>query len=316
VSALGAIGEGLGELTPGDTFNDAALSAGGDAANVCVMAARLGTPARLGGRVGDDALGRILLSFWRESAVDVAHVRIDPGAPTGLYVNETRPGEGHRFTYWRRDSAGSRLRPGDIDSGFFDALGTLVVTGVTLAVSSSSAAAARQTIAQARTRGVRVACVLNHRPALGSDPDVLARVAAASDVLIGSTEDAAAVFRVPPRAVKDALNPFDSEQEIALTDAERDATVIWREGRVSQAVPEVRVQNAAGAGDAFAGAYLASRLQGRSVDGALAYAVAAATLSVQRHGCAASYPSRAEVDQAVSDLPPPRHLAATAGAAS
>ena len=45
-----------------------------------------------------------------------------------------------------------------------------------------------------------------------------------------------------------------------------------------QDVPAVAVRNAAGAGDAFAGAYLASRLLGRSPTASLAWAVAAASL--------------------------------------
>jgi sugar/nucleoside kinase (ribokinase family) len=57
----------------------------------------------------------------------------------------------------------------------------------------------------------------------------------------------------------------------------------------------VPVVNAAGAGDAVAGAYLASRLRDEPPPAALRHAVAAASLSVQRDGCAASYPAAAEV---------------------
>jgi 2-dehydro-3-deoxygluconokinase len=120
---LGAVGEGLFEIGL-DQGSEGPLRRGygGDVANVCVMAARAGMRTRLASRVGDDALGRALLSFWRSEGVDVGHVRVDPDAPTGIYVNERRAGGSHRFDYHRRGSAGSRLAPEDADSALVEGL--------------------------------------------------------------------------------------------------------------------------------------------------------------------------------------------------
>ena len=66
--ALGVVGEGLVELgLEAEPARGVVLGFGGDAPNAAVMAARLGCEARLAGRVGDDALGRRLLAFWREA---------------------------------------------------------------------------------------------------------------------------------------------------------------------------------------------------------------------------------------------------------
>ena len=112
--AIGTIGEGLFELglDQHDLYGPVRRGYGGDAANTAVMAARLGHEARLCSRVGSDALGGLLLTFWRESGVDTRWVIADRGAPTGVYVNE-RASEGGRFHYHRRGSAGSRLAPGE-----------------------------------------------------------------------------------------------------------------------------------------------------------------------------------------------------------
>ena len=59
-------------------------------------------------------------------------------------------------------------------------------------------------------------------------------------------------------------------------------------------MPTAPVVNAAGAGDAFAGAYLARRLAGQPPATALAWAVAASAHSVTRRGCASSYPTLTE----------------------
>src|SRR5690242_12876665 len=89
-AVVGTLGEGLLEvgLEPGLADDSLGRGFGGDAANVAVMAARLGARARLLTRVGDDAAGRMLLEFWAAAGVELDLVGIDPAAPTGLYVNE------------------------------------------------------------------------------------------------------------------------------------------------------------------------------------------------------------------------------------
>src|SRR5690349_7010908 len=56
---------------------------GGKGGNQAVAAARLGARVRMIGRVGDDAYGRQLRAGLRDEGVDVRHVRVTPGTPTG-----------------------------------------------------------------------------------------------------------------------------------------------------------------------------------------------------------------------------------------
>lgn len=292
MTAIGAIGEGLVELSPADS-GSLEVHFGGDAANVAVMAARMGARTRIGGRVGADMFGDRLLAFWERQGLDTAAVIRHPDAATGLYLNETQPDGGHRFTYWRTGSAGSRLRPGDLAQAFFHELGILVVTGVTLAVSPSSAAAARDAVERARATGALIACVLNHRPALGGDPAELAKLARASDIVIASADDANAVLGAADvREFYALLAP--GVAEVVVTAGERPAVAARGDALVKQPVPQVQVRNAAGAGDALAGAYLAARLRELPLETCLAWGVAAASLSVREEGCASAYPSADE----------------------
>ena len=302
MSALGSVGEGLVELAIGPQEDDVRLGYGGDAGNVAVMGALLGAPARIGGRVGDDALGRRLTRFWGDRGVDLGTILVDGDAPTGLYVNEQLGDGEHRFSYFRRGSAGSRLGPADLGAAFFDTLEILVVTGVTLAVSASSAAAVEYSVSRARAIGARVACVLNHRPALGGDLAVLMAIARASDIVIASREDTLAIAGVgDPEAVANALE--GAPAEIVLTDGSRPATVATRDGTWTVPVPAAQVASASGAGDALAGAYLASRLIGRDPETSLAWGVAASSISVERPGCAGAYPSLEETRTRLASLP-------------
>lgn len=291
--AIGGVGEGLVELAfaPSAADPDALrLGFGGDVANVLVMAARLGAAARLAGRVGDDGFGTRLVAFWERAGVDASAVGRDPGATTGVYLNERPQGGEHRFSYWRRGSAGSRVTAADLPDPFFDGLATLVVSGITLAISRTAASAAAYAAERVRSAGGRVAFVLNHRPALDPDPDALAAFAAASDVVIGSREDARAIVGDDrPEAVAERLGT--RPRELVLSDGGHPAAVVTAAGVTRRAVPPAEVRNAAGAGDALAGAYLAARLRGEPPERALAWGIAASSLSVAGDGCAASYPA-------------------------
>lgn len=305
MASLAVIGEGLIELELdalelGSTPAHLRFGAGGDAANIAVMAARLGCSARLAGRVGADPFGEWLLAFWRSSGVNLESVRIDPRAPTGLYLNAATASGEHRFVYWRSGSAGSRIAHADLDEDFLSEAAILAITGVTLAISRGSAETALRAIERARGRGTRIACVLNHRPTLGGEVAALADLARAADIVIGSREDAVAVFgeQDPERLHQGGLRAA----ELVITAGGEPVRALVEGIAFEQPVPATEVVNAAGAGDAFAGAYLASRIAGSSPSQALAWGVAASACSVSRRGCASSYPSLTDVEACAGRL--------------
>jgi 2-dehydro-3-deoxygluconokinase len=313
LTVLGAVGEGLGELRLSGGLGPTSLDAGGDAANVCVSAVRFGLRSRLLGRVGSDGVGTALLDFWSAEGIDVSHVRRDLKAPTGIYLNERLRNGAHRFAYWRYGSAGSRLTPADMRPSFFDDLGVLVVTGVTLAISPSCAQTARAVIAQARRRSVPVACVVNHRPQLGADPELLTKTIAESRFVFASVDDLVGVFGDLDQARAELVSSGPPGRELAITAGQASVTLAHADEVISQAPPTVDVRDAAGAGDAFAGAYLASRLAGQTPAASLSRAVAAASLSVGAPGCASSYPTAEAADRLVPNLPAQARPDAIAG---
>jgi 2-dehydro-3-deoxygluconokinase len=293
---IGTVGEGLYELgvDEGAVHGPVRHGFGGDAANTAVMAARLGAPARVCGRVGGDALGRLLLAFWERCRVDTRWVTVDE-APTGIYVNERLLGGGSRFHYHRRGSAGSRLSPADVTEGFLDGLAALHYTGVTLAISSSAGEAARTAARRARERNVLVSFAVNHRPALGGDPREAAAAARSADVVFVSLEEAATVLGASsPEEVSRALGAGPAE--VVVTLGEGGAVAFAGSARADVAAPAIDVVDASGAGDALAAVYLMSRLAGAAPERALERAVATASLSCRAYGAALSYPDAAAVE--------------------
>jgi 2-dehydro-3-deoxygluconokinase len=290
---LGAVGEGLFEigLDKGDT-GPLRRGYGGDVANVCVMAARAGIGARLAARVGADALGRALLAFWGAEGVDVGHVQIEADAPTGIYVNERTPGSAHRFDYHRRGSAGSLLAPEDIAPAFISGLAVLHTSGISLAVVGAATAAAAE---RARAAGALISFAVNHRPNLDGDPEAVLAAARGADVVFISAEDAELLLETSAiEEVREALGHDPSELVVTL--GANGAAIAAGSEVLTIRAPAVDAVDAAGAGDALAGAYLAARIRGLDPEPALRRGVAAAALSCRAFGCALSYPAGAEIE--------------------
>lgn len=303
MSTIATLGEGLFEIGLDADEDEQPLRRGygGDAANSAVMAALAGADARLCGRVGDDAFGRLLLAFWASRGVDTRFVRTDSTAPTGIYVNESTRA-GHRFHYHRSGSAGSRLCPADVTDDVLAGVDVLHLTGITLSISVSAAAAAQTATESARANGARISFAVNHRRALSPDADALLAAARSADVVFVSDDEAEVlVGEREPQRIAESLVGDDAE--LVITSASRGATVraggVWSE----LSAPAVTVVDAAGAGDALAGCYLAERSRARMPVDALRTAIHAASLSCTRWGCAASYPDRAELDAFAAQRP-------------
>ena len=108
-----ALGEPLVEFAatePGPLSEVASFKAGcgGDTSNFAVAVSRLGGSAGYISRIGTDPLAAILVDCWASEGVDTSWVARDDDALTGLYFT-SREDHRHHFTYYRRDSAASRM---------------------------------------------------------------------------------------------------------------------------------------------------------------------------------------------------------------
>jgi 2-dehydro-3-deoxygluconokinase len=302
-AVVGTLGEGLLEVGLDPTLAEDRLGRGfgGDAANVAVMVARMGGVARLLTRVGDDAAGRMLMRFWGSVGVDLGAVGVDGAAPTGLYVNERDESGAHSFSYHRTGSAASLLGPRHAARRFLRGLDVLHLTGITLSISASAADAAEVAAERARLAGVPVSFAVNYRAALSPDRDRLAAMARAADILFLSVEDARSLLGV--ERVDEVARVLDSGPgEYVMTHGAGPATLLTGNELHTLTPPSVVAIDAAGAGDALAGAYLATRFAGHDARTALALGVTAGALSCRAAGCARSYPTASEVHDALDAL--------------
>ncbi|MEU6034457.1 sugar kinase [Actinomadura sp. NPDC047616] len=311
-AGLVTLGETMAVLTPAVSGrpgpgNPLRVGIGGAESNVAVAVSRLGAPGTWIGRVGDDDLGRLVVRELRAEGVRVL-AEVDPHAPTGLLLKELRGGRPRRVRYYRTGSAGSRLSPTDVDRArraIADA-GVLHLTGITAALGPQPRAALARATQVARDAGTRVSFDLNHRRTLWPDAaaaPVLRDLAASADVVFAGAEEAALILGRPAAGeatVDDgrelaaallALGPGTAVVKLGALGA-----VAAHEGGVAYAPARaVTVVDPVGAGDAFAGGYLAELLRGMPPDVGLRTGNAMGAVVTATEGDWEGLPTRAEL---------------------
>lgn len=262
-----AIGETMAMVTPvvatpvseADLF---LMDAGGAESNVTAHVAALGHRAVWFSRLGDDALGRRVAGQLAGRGVDVSQVVFDGAHPTGLYVKD--PGRG--VLYYRGGSAASHLADADAEAVSFAGVDLLHVSGITAAISVSASSFLTRVIARARAAGVPVSFDVNHRAPLWTAETaapVLRTLAESADIVLVGRDEAETLWGT--RTASDVRALLPEVSELIVKDGDIGATAFVGAEEVFEPALRVEVVEAVGAGDAFAGGYLAGRLSDRSV---------------------------------------------------
>lgn len=271
---------------------------GGDVSNAAIAAARQGARVGYLTALGRDVFGDSVVRLWSDEGVDASRVaRRD--APTGIYFVDPDPA-GRRFTYFRAGSAASRYRPEDLPAGYVESARTLHLSAITQAISADMRAASVAAMQAARGAGTLVSYDTNLRLALWPLEQARETIEAAlsmADMAFPSDDEAAQLWGLDdPDAVLDrvlALGP----RIVALKRGERGAVVATPDRReVIPPAPSTPVDST-GAGDSFAGAFLAEYLAAGDPFAAGRYAARVAAATVSGYGAVAPIPRREEVER-------------------
>lgn len=257
---------------------------GGKGANQAVAAARAGAEVSMIGAVGADDFGTRLRSALDHSGVDTDLLRTVEGPSGTAHIVVDDEGGNAIVVVPGANGTVTSLSHGDEALiGTADAL--LLQLELPLPVVVEGARTAR---------GLGVRTVLTPAPARALPAELLA----ATDLLVPNEHEAAALTgHTEPHAAAQALLRFVPEVVITLG-----ATGCLYAARGAEPVtvpaPRVRAVDTTAAGDTFVGALAVALTEGRPAPEALAWASAAAALSVQRPGASTSMPYRSEIEAA------------------
>lgn len=256
----------------------------GSEANVAVTLARMGFRAGWVSKLVDDPLGRRIAGELRRHGVDTSAVIWTSSGRTGLYfVEHAPPSRGITVYYDRAGSAWSTVTPEELNWEYVRAGRWLHLSGITPALSDSSARTVRRAISEARGAGRKVAFDLNHRRKLWNADrarTTLEPMLADVDLLIATQEDARDVLGVngdAPSAAARLKAQFPGAAVVVTAGAAGGYLADGRGVHHEPAIPGTEI-DPVGRGDAFAAGLLWGMLEGDLRSG-LRYGAALAGLA-------------------------------------
>jgi fructokinase len=275
---------------------------GGAPANVAVALATLDRTPWFWTRVGRDPFGDALVATLEAHGVPDRFVERDPEAKTTLaFVEHADDGE-RAFTFYRDDTADTRLEPGAVPDDVLASVGWVSVGGVTLAADPARTATF-DLVERARERGATVVFDPNARPELWDDEfaSVVERAFARADVVKATPADLAAAGLVGDAKALAAAVHDAGPHTVLLTRGEAGAVASatadapWGPATVEHPGYPVDPVDTTGAGDAFTAGALAALADGESLSSVLAFANAVAAVTTTADGAMTALPDREAV---------------------
>ncbi|WAZ21081.1 ribokinase [Streptomyces cinnabarinus] len=255
---------------------------GGKGANQAVAAARAGATVSMIGAVGNDSFGTRLRSTLEHSGVETDHLRTTEGSSGTAHIVVDDEGGNAIVVIPAANGTVDHLAPGD-EGLIASADALLLQLEIPLAAVLAGAEAAR-------AHGVRT--VLTPAPAQPLPLELLN----ATDLLLPNEHEATTLTgRTDPGAA--ALALLEEVPEVVVTLGAAGSLYAARGAEpIVVPAPQVTAVDTTGAGDTFAGTLAVALTEGRPMPDALAWAAAAAALSVQRAGASESMPYRSEIE--------------------
>lgn len=276
---------------------DFLMTGGGKAANVALLARRLGRSARLFGHVGADILADEVLRSLDEAGVDLRGVKRVEGAATALSMIVVRP-DGEK-TIILAPNANDVWEEEDADA-VAEAIGNAPDGSVLVVDLEVPENVVRRSVAAARrAAGDReFPVVLDPSPADRMPEDLFALV----DVITPNPSEAETLTGITVGSADDAERAGRELLErgvgAACMKLPGGGCVVVADGVEERIDPlEMDVVDTTGAGDAFAGGLGVALLDGLGIVEAARFAVATSHVAVTAYGSQESYPTRDEVER-------------------
>jgi 2-dehydro-3-deoxygluconokinase len=268
MTKVACIGECMIELrqAPGGLYS---RGFGGDTLNTAVYLARLGIAVDYITALGDDALSDEMIAGWQAEGVNTTRVARVPGKLPGLYMIETDAKGERRFFHWRESAAARALMDLPQTGAILNSLAgyhAVYFSAITLSIYSAEGRTRLfGALQRARQERTRIVFDTNFRARGWPDLDVARRVYGqafeTADIALASTEDLLPLW---PGESNEALLARIPSPEAVLKLTEPKC-IVRAKGTAQEVSAEPLtnpVVDTTAAGDSFAAAYVAARLNG------------------------------------------------------
>lgn len=311
-AVFGRAGMDLFPDPPGTATADAEVlhaGLGGSSANIAVGLCKFGGRAALITSVSDDAVGWFCLKQLEGYGVETQHVgRVTGEYRTSLAVYESRVQDHHSVIY-RNAAADFQITPADVDRVDFSEFGAFITTG-TVFSAEPSRAAGLHAIDRARAAGLPIIFDVDYRPyswpSAEVASDVLSRVGALSDVIVGNDEEFGFMAGDIALGLDKARDLATGRAQIVVYKmGEKGAFTFAGGDEIATGIYPVTALKPTGAGDSFMAGLLSGLAQGQTVRDAVLRGSACAAIVVARPGCAPAMPDQAGLDGFLAGHPGP-----------
>ena len=261
---------------------------GGSAANTLAGMAALGSKTVFVGRVADDQLGGVFAHDIRAAGVDYATPVSTGGAPTGRCLIVVTPdGDRTMNTFL---GACQELSEADLDAEMVAACDILYLEGY-LWDPAAPRAAMRKAISIARANNRKVAMTLSDVFCVeGYRDDFKMLLESHVDLVFGNEHEVCALYQTSDLDVAMAELAKHSATTVVTRSAKGAVVIEGGRHHVIPAEPASRVLDTTGAGDLFAGGFMAAMVEGRSLPDCARVGCIAAAEVISHYG------ARAEAD--------------------
>ena len=284
-----------------------AANPGGAPANLAVAASRLGAKTAFIGKVGADGFGRYLSDVLTQNGVDASGVAVDRQHPTTMAVVSVDASGERDFSFYRGANADVMLSSEDIPDAALEGAKIVHFGSVSL-TADPSRSATLDAVRRAKAMGKTITYDPNYRANLWPDQDTaVAQMKAPLDLVD--------ILKVSDEELPLLTGTTDCEAGTAQLAAHGIGLifvtlgpdgVFYRMGDKTGHVAGVpcRVGDTNGAGDTFFGAALSKlckedlpALTVEKLEGILAFANKAASITTSRHGAIPAMPTLAEMGE-------------------
>ncbi len=251
------------------------------------------------GVVGNDDFGKVLLERLAWDGVDISGVRISDFF-TGTAFIRYFPDGSRKFIF--HSGAAADLNPGDVKEAYFENLKVLHISGSALFISKTSYSACEKSLGIKTKKKVLLSFDPNIRPEMAQFSESMKKVKTflqKTHFLFTTEEELSLLAEESAPVQKKTIHKiFDyGIKIIIIKKGSSGSEIVTKNKRFSIPALKVKVIDPTGAGDSYAGAFIAEYLKGSDIEKCGRIASITASLKCTRRG-PMSIPSYEEVKDA------------------